>query len=335
MAFIDEINVNLEAGRGGDGVVRWRHEKFIDKGGPNGGDGGHGGDVYALGCRDPFKLAEYRHKKEFKAGRGENGMGGSKHGANGVKLFFELPVGSLITNKQNGNTYELVEEGQKILLLKGGFGGNGNEHYKSSINTTPTKATKGKPGDDADFHIELRLFADMGLVGLPNAGKSSLLNALTNSRAKIGDYAFTTLDPNLGDFYGHIIADIPGVIEGASEGKGLGVKFLRHIMRTKKILHLISFENEIEKGGMMKVYKQIRKELKAYGNGLDEKDEIILLTKTDVVEDGKTKLNTKEKIIAKKVAEFKKLKKPVYTISLYDDKSVKKFSDELVKLIRE
>ena len=169
-------------------------------------------------------------------------------------------------------------------MLKGGFGGNGNEHYKSSINTTPTKATKGKFGEEANFHIELRLFADLGLVGLPNAGKSSLLNALTNARAKIGDYAFTTLDPNLGDFYGYIIADIPGIIEGASEGKGLGVKFLRHIKRTKMLAHLVSFENlSLGSIGMMKSYKEIRKELAKYDKvlGLGEdslsgKDEIII-----------------------------------------------------------
>lgn len=328
MAFIDEIKIHATAGRGGDGVVRWRHEKFIDKGGPNGGDGGHGGDVYAVACRDPYKLAEYRHKKEFKADPGESGMGGSKHGADGAKLFIEFPIGSLITNINTGKTYELTKEGEKVKLLKGGFGGNGNEHYKSSINTTPTKATKGKFGEEANFHIELRLFADLGLVGLPNAGKSSLLNALTNARAKIGDYAFTTLDPNLGDFYGYIIADIPGVIEGASQGKGLGIKFLRHITRTKKILHLISFENELEKtGGMMKVYKEIRKELKAYGHGLEEKDEIILLTKTDMVDD--------PKLIAKKIQEFEKLGKTVFAISLYDDVILKKFRDALAKLIKE
>lgn len=322
MAFVDEIKIHAIAGHGGDGVVRWRHEKFIDKGGPNGGDGGRGGDVYAIAVRDPYKLAAYRHKKEFKAGRGEDGMGGSKHGSDGDRLSIEFPIGSIITNLTTGKTYEILNENDRILLLKGGVGGFGNEHYKSSTNTTPTKATKGKEGDEADFKIELRLFADIGLVGLPNAGKSSLLNAITNAQAKIGDYAFTTLDPNLGDFYGYIIADIPGLIEGASEGKGLGTKFLRHITRTKMLAHLVSFENP----NMMKVYKEIRNELKSYGNGLDEKKEIIILTKTDVIPD--------EKFIAKKVKEFEKLKKPVFVLSLYDDKSVKNFTKELVKLLK-
>jgi len=326
MAFIDEIKFKALAGRGGDGVIRWRHEKFIDRGGPNGGDGGKGGDVYVEGIRDVHILAKYRHQKEFSAGRGGDGKGSSQHGADGEDMVIKLPIGSVVTNRATGESFTLTEVGEKVKILTGGRGGWGNEHFKSSINTTPRKFTPGKEGEEGDFAVELELFADVGLVGLPNAGKSSLLNALTNARAQIGDYAFTTLDPNLGDFYGHIIADIPGLIEGASTGKGLGTKFLRHIKRTRMIIHLVSFENELAKtGGMMKAYKEIRNELKEFSKELDEKTEIILLTKTDVIPD--------QKIIDKKIKEFQKISKKIYTISLFDDKSVKTFSDTLTKIL--
>ena len=320
--FIDEIKFYAHAGRGGNGVVRWRREKFIDKGGPNGGDGGKGGDVYALAVSDIHLLSKYKHKKEFEAENGKDGEGGSRHGKDGTDLVIELPVGSVITNIESGFDVSLLEVGQKELLLKGGEGGYGNEKFKSSTNVAPKKATDGKRGEEGTFKVELQLFADVGLVGMPNAGKSSLLNSITNATAKIGSYQFTTLDPNLGDFYGFTIADIPGLIEGASEGKGLGTKFLRHIKRTRMIAHLVSFENGKD---MMKIYKQIRKELGAYDESLLEKKEVIVLTKTDIVD---------EKTIAKKVAEFKKLDNPVFTLSLYDDKSIKVLIDGLVKLLR-
>jgi len=334
MAFIDEMKITASAGRGGDGVVRWRQEKFIPKGGPAGGDGGRGGDFFAVAVRDVHILSKYKAKKSFSAGRGEDGGNKSLHGKNGEDFILELPVGSIITNIATEETWALSEEGQKVQLLRGGYGGFGNEHFKSSTNTTPMDWRPGQDGENGDFTIELELFADIGLIGLPNAGKSSLLNSLTNAEAKVGDYPFTTLDPNLGDFYGYIIADIPGVIEGASEGKGLGVKFLRHIKRTKMLAHLVSFEN-LSTGttGMMKAYKEIRKELKKYDknlglgkDGLSEKDEIIVLTKTDVIED--------PKVIAKKIKDFEKLNVKVFTITLYDDKSVKKFSDELAKIFK-
>lgn len=320
--LVDEIKIHARAGHGGDGVVRWRQEKFIDRGGPNGGDGGKGGNVYAVAVQDISLLGKYKHKKSFESFDGEPGAGGSRHGKSGADLFIDLPVGSVITSIDSGAQISLDEVGQKVLLLKGGTGGYGNEHFKSSTNTTPRTATKGNKGEEGDFKIELHLFADVGLVGLPNAGKSSLLNSITNAHAKVGAYQFTTLDPNLGEFYKFIIADIPGLIEGASEGKGLGVKFLKHIKRTKMLAHLVALDNDKP----MQVYKDIRKELKNYDKELAEKDEIIVLTKSDMIDDPKK--------IAKVKAQFEKLDKKVFILSLYDDKLVKKFGDELVKILR-
>ncbi|KKQ86564.1 MAG: GTPase obg, partial [Parcubacteria group bacterium GW2011_GWF2_38_8] len=204
MAFIDEIKIYAEAGRGGDGVVRWRQEKFIPRGGPAGGDGGRGGDFYVQAVRNVHVLSKYKAKKSFSAGRGEDGGNKSLHGKKGDDFILELPAGSVITSLKTDEKWQLLEENQKILLLKGGHGGFGNEHFKSSTNTTPKECQPGKEGEYGNFFIELELFADVGLVGFPNAGKSSLLNAITKAEAKVGDYAFTTLDPNLGDFYGYI-----------------------------------------------------------------------------------------------------------------------------------
>jgi GTP-binding protein len=335
MAFIDEMVIEAAAGRGGNGVVRWRQEKFVPKGGPAGGDAGRGGNFYVLAVRDVHILSKYKAKKSFSAGRGEDGGKKSLHGKNGEDFVLELPVGSIITNLETDERWQLEEEGQKFMILKGGFGGFGNEHFKSSTNTTPKESREGGEGEKGTFKIELELFADIGLIGLPNAGKSSLLNTLTNAEAKVGDYAFTTLDPNLGDFYGFIIADIPGIIEGASEGKGLGVKFLRHIKRTKMLAHLVSFENlkSSSPAGMLKTYKEVRKELEKYdkklnlgSDGLSSKEEIIILSKSDVIPE--------PKLVEKITKEFKKITPKVFVLSLYDDKMVKKMSDELVKILR-
>ncbi|MBP6911966.1 MAG: GTPase ObgE [Candidatus Pacebacteria bacterium] len=322
MQLIDEIYIKAKAGKGGNGVVRWRQEKFIDKGGPTGGNGGKGGDVYFKAIRDPYSLARYKRDVLHTAKNGAEGEGARKTGKSGEDIILELPIGSVITNITSGMVWELKKEGEKVLVLYGGQGGLGNNYFKSSLNTTPEKATPGKKGDEATFQVVLSLFADIGLIGLPNAGKSSMLNALTNSRAKTGEYAFTTLDPNLGDFHGYILADIPGLIEGASEGKGLGVKFLKHITHTDMLAHLVSCEHGED---IYERYTQIRNELQKYGKGLSKKDEVIVLTKTDMID---------AKELESLIQQFEKMNKVVFTVSLYDDESVKDFMDKFIKILR-
>ena len=321
MAFIDELTLHIKAGRGGDGVVRWRHEKGKEFGGPSGGNGGRGGDVYIRAVRDIALLSKYAHKKSFEAGDGEDGRKNSEHGEGGDDLIIDLPIGSVVSNRETGERFSLEREGQQILILKGGRGGRGNESFKSSTNRRPKEWTAGQAGQEADFDIELELFADAGFVGLPNAGKSTLLNALTGAQAKTADYPFTTLEPNLGVLYGFVLADIPGLIEGAAEGKGLGVKFLRHIKRTKLLIHTISLEND----DVVHTYKTVRDELVRSGKGLDAKPEIIVLTKKDVV--------SSEAVAAAKAA-LAPLGREVFAVSAYDDRSLKSFSDALVKIMR-
>lgn len=321
MAFVDEITVHMAAGNGGNGVVRWRHEKGKEFAGPSGGDGGNGGNVYVVGSRDLGLLFKYRHQKEFEAERGGDGGRDSLHGRNGDHLTLPLPIGSVVTMLDTGVVHEVLSEDEPICILEGGRGGLGNERYKSSTNRSPQESTPGGKGKESDVHIELKLVVDVGFLGFPNAGKSSLLNELTNATAKIGAYQFTTLEPNLGAFYGYVLADIPGLIEGAADGKGLGHKFLRHVSRTKMLLHLISLENE----DVLSAYQTMRKELEHFGNGLPEKDEIILLTKTDLVDDAAV-------LAAKKKLE--KTGKEIYTISVIDDESIKAFRDMLVQRLR-
>lgn len=320
--FIDEIKIKLSAGQGGNGVVRWRQEKFIERGGPSGGNGGKGGDVYVRAVRDPGLLIRYRNIKDMRADNGEAGSKQSKSGLAGENLIMDLPVGSVITNLTNGTKVELLKEGEEARLLVGGAGGFGNEHFKSSTNVAPKEWTPGRDGESADFLIELELFADAGFIGLPNAGKSSLLNALTNANSKVGSYAFTTLEPHLGALYGFVLADIPGLIEGASAGKGLGYKFLRHIRRTKVLFHLISLENE----NLLGTYKTIRNELEKFDEQLAQKPEVIVLTKTDLID---------EAGLLKAEAQFKNVPSKILSISVIDDVAVKRFSDEVVKILRQ
>jgi GTP-binding protein len=321
MGFVDEITIYARAGKGGDGVERWRHQ--IDKplGGPSGGNGGRGADVYVEAVRNLSVLAKYRHQKEFFAQDGVDGGKDSLDGANGEPLTILLPIGSVITNLKTKQVYRLNEDGERICILKGGRGGRGNESFKSSTNQRPKETTPGVPGEDAELYIELELIADVGLIGFPSAGKTSLLNTLTAARGKIGDYPFTTLEPNLGEYYGYIIADVPGLIEGAHQGKGLGDKFLRHIRRTKMLVHLVSLENE----DVVSAYDTIRGELESFDPELLKKEEIVLLTKTDMV--SPETVEAAKKALGKKNAD-------IYTVSLYDDSSVKVFADALIARLR-
>src|SRR3989344_4328935 len=320
MAFIDELKLHISAGKGGDGVVRLRHEKGKDHAGPSGGDGGRGGDVYVAGSREMHSFVQYKNKKLFFAEKGGDGGKNSLHGKNGDSLILSFPVGTVIKNLETGEEISIEKEGEKMLLLKGGGGGLGNEHFKSSTNQTPKESTPGKPGQESDFFVELRLFADIGLIGFPNAGKTSFLNVITNAKGLVGAYKFTTLEPSLGNLHGFIVADIPGLIEGSSKGKGLGHAFLRHIRRTKMLAHLISLEDDV-----VKAYKAIRKELGNYDKELLEKDEVVILTKKDMVDDKKLISN---------IEKIKKLNTKIFSLSLYDDDSIKEVGDGLVKLLR-
>ncbi len=322
MAFVDEITLHLSAGDGGDGIVSWLHEKGKEFMGPAGGDGGKGGDVYLKAVRDLGRLYSYRFGNSFFAGRGGNGQRKSRAGKDGDDLVIELPVGSVITNRTMGRSYELLREGESVLVLRGGKGGFGNEHFKGSRNVRPREATPGKQGETADFFVELRLFADAGLIGLPNAGKSSLLNALTRANAKVGAYQFTTLEPNLGDCGGYILADIPGLIEGASAGKGLGVKFLKHITRTKLLLHCISLEH----ASPLQTYRVVRDELTAFSPELAEKKEVIVLTKTDMLDAPALKKITKQMM---------KKNPRVLAVSVIDDARLADFKRQLLTLLGE
>ncbi|MEK7227494.1 MAG: GTPase ObgE [Patescibacteria group bacterium] len=315
--FIDEITLHLKSGRGGDGVVRWLHEKGKDKGGPSGGNGGKGGDVYAMAVRDIGILSSYRNIKEFKAENGKAGANNTKQGKEGKNIEIKFPVGSRLTNLVTGYSLELLKDGERVCLLKGGKGGLGNQHFKGSTNVRPKESTPGEAGEEADFHVELLLLVDLGLIGLPNAGKSSLLNALTNAQSKVGDFPFTTLTPNLGSFYGFILADIPGLIEGAAEGKGLGHKFLRHIERTKALIHCVSAEEP----DPVAAHRIVRKELELYNIAIVKKPEMVVLTKVDLIK----KIEMQEKMKA-----LETVSRTVIPVSILDDKLIKNFKKWII-----
>ncbi len=321
MAFVDEITIRAKAGRGGDGVVRWLHEKGKEFGGPSGGDGGNGGDVVFRAVRDLNILASYRGRSTFSAKRGEDGGNKQMAGKNGEDTILDIPVGSVVTRSSDGASFEFLEEGETQTLLKGGRGGAGNTHFKSSVNQYPTEAIQGKEGEESAFKIELKLIADVGLIGLPNAGKSSLLNAFTKAHAKVGAYAFTTLEPNLGAYFGYVIADIPGLIEGAAEGRGLGHDFLRHVSRTKILIHCIPSDSE----DPLKDYETVRKEIAEYAEALSRKPEIVFLTKADLHSE-------KELTSISKLFTRKKLK--VVPVSIIDDTLIKEAGDELVRFLK-
>lgn len=317
MHLIDEVTFHLEAGKGGDGKVHFRHEKYIEHGGPSGGAGGNGGSVWVEGVSDISYLQHYRHKTKFAAPDGQAGGNMLCAGKAGEDLVMKVPVGSVIINNSTGWQAEVLRTGEKILLLKGGKGGYGNYHFRSAVNRTPMEFEKGTSGEIADIQVELRLIVDVGLIGLPNAGKSSLLNELTAAKAKVASYPFTTLEPNLGMMGRIILADIPGLIEGASRGKGLGEKFLRHISRAKILLHCISLE-EVD---ILKDYKTIRKEMGAYDKALLEKPEIVVLTKHDLVND-----KTAAAVLQKT---REKLKPYALTVSIHDLESIQKLAKAL------
>lgn len=321
MAFVDEIDFHIKAGKGGDGAVRWIHEKGKEYMGPGGGNGGKGGDVYVEAVRDIGILSTYRNLKEFNAENGGNGGNNVMYGKNGDDLTIKLPIGSFVYNRDTEQGFDLMKEGERVLILKGGRYGLGNEHFKASTNVRPLQFTNGRPGEEGDFHIELKLVVDAGFVGFPNAGKSSLLNVLTNAKSKVASYQFTTLEPSLGEMHKFILADIPGLIEGASDGKGLGDKFLRHISRTKMVLHCISLEND----DLTAAYKIIRRELEAYSEALASKREILILTKTDLVDDETLKAKMKE---------AQKLNKDLFVVSIANDEQIKALKDDLVKMLR-
>lgn len=286
MKFLDEAKIYLESGDGGAGSVSFRREKNIEFGGPDGGNGGRGGDVVFECVGDANTLIDFRYKQHFRAEKGDHGMGRNRSGKKGEDCLIRVPEGTqVLADDKETILYDFVKLGQREVILQGGDGGHGNLHFKSSTNQAPRKSTPGWPGMELAVWLRLKLIADIGLLGLPNAGKSTFLSVVSNARPKIADYPFTTLHPNLGvvclDDYEFVIADIPGLIEGAHEGHGLGTRFLGHVERTKALLHLVDCTQE----NPAEAYQTIRNELKQYGSGLVKRAEIVALTKIDALGD--------------------------------------------------
>lgn len=284
MKFIDEVQLKLASGRGGAGCVAFRREKFMPLGGPSGGDGGDGGDVVLVADRNMSTLLDFRHKKIMRAENGRPGEGSDCHGRNGKKIELKLPLGTVVYDAETGEMLaDLVADGQRLVLLPGGKGGRGNARFSTSTNRSPTHAQPGMDGEERQVRLELKLMADVGLVGFPNAGKSTLISRISASKPRIADYPFTTLAPNLGvvrwsDEKSFVVADLPGLIEGAHKGVGLGIKFLRHIERTRLLLHLI---DPVDGCDVMEKYDAIRNELISFDESLGERTERVVITKLD------------------------------------------------------
>lgn len=316
--LVDEVTIKVAGGKGGNGSVQFGEGKFSKN--PSGGAGGNGGSIYIEASREMGDLSHYRFEKDFKAGDGEVGRR-QKDGHDGKDITLKVPRGTIVHNKFSGEVSELMEYGNKVLAVRGGLRGRGNKSFCTARSCDVMRADEGKPGYATEIFMELQLIADIGLVGLPNVGKSSLLNVLTGAKSQVGNYNFTTLEPYLGVLKnGAIMADIPGLIEGASEGRGLGTKFLRHIRRTKLIAHCIAADSEDVK----RDYKIIRKELENYSPELAEKPEFIILTKTDEV---------LPKELKKKEAVLKKLSKNYFAVSIFDDVLLKKLGEKLMKFV--
>ncbi|MDE2604731.1 MAG: GTPase ObgE [Burkholderiales bacterium] len=289
MKFVDEAFIDIAAGDGGNGCVSFRHEKYKEFGGPNGGDGGRGGHVWAVADPSLNTLVDYRFSRRHEAGRGEHGMGSDMFGAAGDDITLKMPVGTILSDADTGEVlYELLKPGERILIAKGGDGGFGNMRFKSSINRAPRQKTPGWPGEKKHLKLELKVLADVGLLGMPNAGKSTLIAAISNARPKIADYPFTTLHPNLGVVrvgpeQSFVVADVPGLIEGAAEGAGLGHQFLRHLQRTRLLLHIVDIAPFDEGVDPVAQAKAIVEELKKYDKALYDKPRWLVLNKLDMV----------------------------------------------------
>ena len=315
MKFLDKAKIFVKAGDGGSGSASFRREKFIEFGGPNGGDGGTGGLIIISSEKNLNTLIDFRYKQHFKSEKGEDGKSKNRTGRNGSDLILKVPVGTQIFEEDDNTLiFDFTKNGQRFVVANGGKGGLGNVRFKSSTNRAPRKTTKGRLGEEFWIWLQLKVIADIGIVGMPNAGKSSLLSAITSARPKIADYPFTTINPNLGvvlyDNKEVTLADIPGLIEGAHEGIGLGDKFLRHIERCKNILHLIDITNE----NLLENYSKVRKEISKYSKKIIKKREIIVFNKIDMIND--EEINKKIDIFSKKI------KKKIYTISALKQKGL-------------
>ncbi len=318
--LLDDIEIEISAGNGGRGCVGFN--KNLMSLGPAGGSGGKGASIYFEGVSDLNAFNQFRFKKQLFAENGREGKGQFCDGPDGKDLIIKLPVGTVIHNTDTQEDIEITKVGEKILAVKGGRGGRGNFLFRSAKNTTPKEFETGKPGQHANLHLQLKMIADIGFVGLPNLGKSSLLNELTNASVKVANYQFTTLEPNLGVYYGLILADIPGLIEGASEGKGLGIKFLKHVERTKILFHFLAADSE----DIAADYKTIRAELKAYNPTLLEKPEYILVSRSDMVS---------EKDLKKILTKAKKINKNAIPISIHNWEQLQTVKELLNELDKE